>query len=278
MGFLLLIPIMLVAAPALLPRRAMLFVLGINILLLGLVLLDMRTTPSSEDDRSFGLAGLLVAAWIAASFVSYGLRFLRGGRDDVPEEPHEGALQALLSWPLPVGLLLSVFAMHWLSNRLAGSSPAWLIHLAVGTVAILAGVVALRVQSSDSLKPLRHVVAVACLGLGALVLKAAATAPIWAARAHAEARSRPYCLLTFSSRDRLRPAVSILELSPLVSRSGGRSFIDDQVAWLVVQENGVGKAMSWVDSVGGRRRSYFRSEPRTFNPPCRPGVKGQLGS
>ncbi|MGQ0558362.1 MAG: hypothetical protein ACT4OE_02065 [Sphingosinicella sp.] len=70
-------------------------------------------------------------------------------------------------------------------------------------------------------------------------------------RAAIFAGAEPYCLLTFDREGRTRPAVSTLDLSPLVMRVDGRYPVD-RVPWLVVRDR---------YGAGGYRYVYGR---RTF--------------
>lgn len=270
-----LIVALLIVASAALPRRLTLFAVGVNALLIGLLLLDEHTTPAAES--SGGVAYIVIGFWVGLSALIYAIRFTREFGSFGPVIAPANAAQALISWPLPVGFLISVLIMHWLSNRLAGASPAWLIHVAVFATAALGGYLVLRKQSLLQMAPTRYLAAVAFCGLALLVFRAAVSAPNWAARARAEAGSRPFCLLTFAGRDHARPARSTLELSPLVSRSGGRSFVND-AGWLVIEENRVRRALTWQQNFGARSRGGFRHSSWIKNPLCRPGLPGQLGS
>ncbi|HEU0045054.1 hypothetical protein [Sphingomonas sp.] len=230
MGLLLLL-LLASVAPAFLTGRWIGLGYGLLFLLLGLLALQQHVLPFGED--RWGLGGMVLAVMGLLTGLGIAARTIWDvGHDRFfasrPPSPW-------LSWAMPTGALVAVLAFHWLANRLAGATPAWLVHLGVAGpamgVAALVGLMPVRAGLGQT----RVLLLASCLGLTLLVVHAGARAIIYANLASTEADGAPYCLLTFAGREHPRLATQVLELSPLVSRSGGRSFAED-AAWLVVGE------------------------------------------
>ena len=238
---------------AILPRRLSGLVLGSVILIASLVLLDERNIPIEDRDSLDAFIGhLLVEAWLVLAGAALLLRATLGGwRQDGAQAPAPLKLhQQILGWPLPIGALLAVCLMHWLSNRMAGAEPAWVVQLMVAgaSAAILALVLHSKwLRTIPDVSTLAAVTAVTCT---LLVGKAAIDARQWRALADVTAAGRPYCLLTFAGREHIREAKQVLELSPLVSRSGGRSFVEDRPYFIVIEGTGP-RAKGWKEGRGG---------------------------
>lgn len=252
------LPSALVIALAFLPSRWALLCQGIYWLGAGLLWLDRHGQPFGEDNDRLGLGASLFVVWVCAGLVGTAIattrHLIRG-----PKSKY----QAL--WPLPVGILFGVLLLHWLSNRLAGATPAWLLHVLVTFSGVMiAGIVWSLRRRSGLGRDLHLVAATGSITVAALVAWAALDAFRWVARAHAVASGAPYCLLTFAGREHPRGATSVFELSPLVSRSGGRSFIDD-AHWLVIAKPTGTVAKRW--RAPWPAPGYFEDKPA--GAPCR---------
>lgn len=260
--------------PAFLPRRLVGLGFGTIALLTGLILLEVHNEPLGSDGDRSGLGQLTFMVWLTLALVGFVVRLATDGGLSSLATVRSAAAHTLLSWTLPIGVLLAVMAMHWISNRLAGASPAWRIHLLVGGGAGMLAVWMMRGGLSATISPdLRQLGIITAAGLSLLVAKAAISAPMWAATAREEAAGAPYCMLTFAGREHPRLATTVLELSPLVSRSGARSFVDDAY-WLVVTEGGVHQPKRWQLGWGGR--SGFEDAYAGHKPACLPVPGGNL--
>lgn len=206
------------------PRWAMLG-FGTFVLLAGLDQLNLHGIPVTEDGDRVGFDILLRMVWLALGIVCGLVALVLNIDREDPGPP---------LWPLPIGLLVAVLGMHWLSNRLAGATPAGLVHVGVAAVGRGAALALWFGRSWGRVAPALHLLAmVVSISTVLLVGKAAIGALQGAALAERTAGGAPYCLLTFAGRDHPRPARVVLELSSLVSRSGGRAAFDD-AHWLVV--------------------------------------------
>lgn len=238
----------------------------------GLIWLDAHVVPFGDDGDRFGLGALIFGGWlmiVALALVTIILRAALGSRGPAADRP------AL--WPGPIGILLGVFFMHWLSNRLAGTTPAGDLHVATGAVGAAAGWLAWKFRPWGWRSPPRdvaHVAIAGCLTVSAWAIVSAMDADRTAALARETADGAPYCVLTFAGREHPRPARNVLELSRLVSRSGGRSFIDD-AHWLIIDE---------PDGMVAKRLRSSLFGPTEFDdhaiegqaPPCTPRIGGNL--
>jgi hypothetical protein len=203
----------------------------------GLLWLEERNIPF-QDLGIFGGMGTSWALVVGLTVVIAAvIRWFRS----LAREQRRG-LPALADWHLPAAVVAAVFFFHWLANRLAGESPALTVHIIVIATALaasglLAGALWFARDSLRARPVLRSVTTgmllFACAFL-VIVAKGTASVASTLRLASDEAAGRPYCMLTFAGRDQFRPARGALELSPLVSRSGGRNFIEDAY-WLVVQ-------------------------------------------
>lgn len=257
-------PMIAMAALAMLPlRRWALLSQGLYWLAMGLIALDEHARPFGEDNDRFGLGALILGAWLFAGVVGLLLSMRR--------LPAESDRSRAALWPVPVGTLVAVLFLHWLSNRLAGATPAWLVHVTVFGVALGNAAVIWKVRPRlGTRRNLAHLAVVAAVTVSALVAWAALEAASWGARAREIANGAPYCLLTFAGRDHPRPAASVLELSSLVSRSGGRSAFDD-AHWLVVAGPKGVTAKRYRTPWG--RAAYF--EDRRGPAACSPRIGGR---
>ncbi|WP_375397115.1 hypothetical protein [uncultured Sphingomonas sp.] len=256
---------------AVLPARAAGIAFGSIALIAGLLLLQAHTTPFGEDHDRLGLGNLILVGWIALAAAALAVRLAwQSWRGDLDAMITPRDMRAL-SWMLPVGILAGVLAMHWLSNRLAGARPAWLAHVAAFLIAaLIAAGIGVRARSK-SRGPGVMLAIVAASTLALLVAAAAVMAPIWAMRARSAAAGAPYCLLAFAGRDHPRAARSVFDLSPLVSRSGGRSFVDD-ADWLIVATPEGLRARRWQAPFG--RASGFDDSLPLRSTACRPVAGG----
>lgn len=273
MGLLIVI-LLLPVVPAFLPRRWAFLGYGLLLLALGLLWLDLHGTPFGEsNDRGLGV--LLMGGGALVGLIGFGAVLARRPvlslltRKPAPEPPPRLAL-----WPLPVGALLAVFFMHWLGNRLAGSGPAWLVHVVVAAAAVGLALASWRLRSRDPLFHVpSHLALVICAGAVAWTGWGVWEAPRWAARAEAAADGAPWCALTFAGRAHPRPATDVLQLTRLVSRSGGRGFMDD-AHWLIVAGPGGLTAKRWRERPGGR--AGFEDRQVEEAPACTPVSGGNL--
>lgn len=268
MGVLLtLLAVLFLAAPvipALLPRRLLGLGHGVLTLIAGVLFLSEHGQPQAERGNQEG--DILLYLWamlaIAGMVGRLAVELTRGRFREWPDAP------PLLAWATPVGLLAAVFGLHWLSNRLAGVGPAWLMHgVAIGA-AVTAAAVGWRYRPRDRLdRAARRFLLSTAVSLLALLIWAAGSAPFWYCRAGTAAQGSPWCVLTFAGRDHARPARSVWELSPLVSRSGGRSAFDD-AGWLLIRQGSAINA--WRRHGGGWQQVVSLPGP----PACQPVIGG----
>lgn len=244
----------------------------------GLLWLDERNIPW-EDKGIFGGIGEGLLLWVFTPLLV--AAFVKAFRDHGVEARR---IPFWADWHAPVSILFAVFFFHWLANRLAGASPSHHVHLMVALVA--AGVAAvvilvLRRWPGDLPRLRGPLIFAACTAVAIVILvgKAALTAHEEKVAAGLQAGGRPWCVLTFAGNGRARPATHWLELSPLVSRSGGRSYVED-VAWLAVQEEQGVKRYRYRKGSRGR---YLRAIPstgisdRVAAGNCQPQPGGNLG-
>lgn len=221
---------------ALLPSRWAYFSFGCVVLVAGLLWLDSHVQPFGGND--FGLGRLLLVGWLGLTAIGFFTVLVRPVVARLLSIRSKPQVARLALWPLPMGILIGVFFTHWLSNRLAGATPALLVHMAVGSAGLAAALVVWWFRPrAGILRGLAHGAITVCLTIFAWVAVAGFEAQRWASSASTQAAGAPYCTLTFAARDQPRPAREVLELSRLVSRSGGRSFSED-VSWLVIQGRG----------------------------------------
>lgn len=254
--------------PAALPRRWAYFGLGIAALVAGLFWLAIHVVPFSQSD-DHGFSGLLLVSWLAAGTVSLSIVAVRSAlaRSVAPRRPG--------LWPLPVGILGGVFFMHWLSNRLAGATPAEWVHILVALSGLIAaGTFAFFRPLDPTLRDLSHTAVVLGVIVAFWPINAAYEAGKWARQADLEAKGQPYCILTYAGREHPRPAKSVLELSRLVSRSGGRHAAEDAY-WLVIETTGGVIEKRW-NTLGGAIAVV--EQKRTQPPACTPLFGGNLAS
>lgn len=268
----------LAIACAFLPRRWAWLGLAMCTLGAGLLWLDLHVQPMLDGD-DFGFGAFFIQSWMVVGTVALVVIVLReaaapGRQRQAGEAPPLGL------WPGPVGVLIGVFFMHWLSNRLAGAPPL-MAHLMTGAAGVAlaggAGWLAWRARLRwGFLRDLGHLAVAIGLTISAWVLVSAMDAERTAALAGETAEGAPWCAVTFAGHDRPRPAVDALELSRLVSRSGGRHFLDD-AHWLVVEA---------PDGMVAKRLRSGLSGPAKFDdlkiegeaPPCTPQIGGNLDS
>lgn len=231
--------VLLAVAPAvvgaLLPRKWLAFAFGWYAFLVGLLFLEYRPLwPFAREDRGEDWLWLAAAAGLAALAVRRAVDLLRRR----PPARFDFASRFLLSWELPGGIVLALFAFEGLSEVMAGFRPAWLAHLLV-VIGIGIGFANLlrhftvRVESPPVTAML--LAAVFLVVMTGQVAGAASHAWILSGRASHFADGSPYCILAFDRAGRPRAATSMFDLSSLVMRSGGR-YAGDEEAWLVVRD------------------------------------------
>lgn len=153
---------------ALLPRRWAYLGFGCVGLVVGVVWLDSHVQPFGGND--FGLGRMLLVGWLgltAIGFVTVLARPVVAGLLSIKSEPKVARPDL---WPLPLGVLIGVFFMHWLSNRLAGTTPALHAHIAVGSAGLSAALTVwwFRPRSGIS-RVLAHGAVTVCLTIFAWV-------------------------------------------------------------------------------------------------------------
>jgi hypothetical protein len=260
--------------PALLPRRWAFLGFGLCALFWGLVWLSVHVEPFGASNYR-GFDALILGGWALCGLVGFAsvlardlVRSLFIGKADIGVRPVRTGL-----WPLPIGALVAVFSMHWLSNRLAGAAPAWAVHVGVALAGLGAAGLLWRTRPGPGpLRDIWHTAMVGCVGVAVWVTVGAVEAHEQAAEARAAAGGAPYCMLTFAGRDHPRSASDVLELSRLVSRSGGRSSMDDAF-WLIVET---------PEGLTAKRRRQRYGDPAFFedrqikDAPCAPAIGGNL--
>ena len=171
-----------------------------------------------------------------------------------------------LVWPWPVGIGLAFLAWRALAFVFAGFSPSWLAHalvivgLGIGFAFLIRyGFRAAERWPGAMLLSLIFLVMLKCV-FGAGILRASQISR----RAAIFADGAPYCLLTFDRAGRPRPAVSTLDLSPLVMRVSGHYPIASK-AWLIVSGRYGTAGYRYVYC---RRSFEIAGEPGSFA--CRP--------
>lgn len=167
------------------PCRWALLWQGVYWLALRLIALDEHARPVGEDNDRFGLGLLILGAWLFAGVVGLLLSMMR--------LPAECDRSRAALWPVPVGMLVAVLFLHWLSNRLAGATPALLVHATVFGVALgIAAVIWKGRSRVGTRQDLAHLAVVAAVTVSALVAWAALEAAYWGARAREIANDAPY--------------------------------------------------------------------------------------
>lgn len=244
----------------------------------GLLLIGERNIPWYDQGMFGGVAqGLLM--WVLIPLLI--IAFVRTFRDIEAERP---TLPLWADWHVPVAILVAVCFFHWLANRLAGAIPTLAVHLTTIVTAIAfcaGGLLAFR-KWRGSRPVLGGTLALLALSAGTFLLfvgKAVLMAREQQGVAMEVAAGRPWCALTFAGNGKARPATHWLDLSPLVSRSGGRSYIED-VAWLAVEEGGaVTRYRRYLGSRGAFMRAVKSAEPfdRVTAGRCQPRPGGNLG-
>lgn len=208
-------------------------VAGWILLPLGLLWLEERNLPF-RDLGMFGGIGLvwsklLIFTIVLAAFV----RVFQSAVADRPPPPHWVA-----DWQPPVAILAAVFFFHWLANRLAGWSPAMQPHfIGIGCCTVAAFLLErdLRIRPRRfDLRPFALCFASAML---MLLLYAGWVAMRQAGQAVKEADGRPFCLISYAGSRHSFQATDRWQLSPLVSRRGGRSYLDDGASWLFIDDS-----------------------------------------
>lgn len=245
--------------PLCLPPRRARMAFGVFVLLVGLDQLELHGIPMTEDGDRTGIGTLLRLIWLTLGLVCGFVVMVRDIDRQDPGPP---------LWPMPIGVLVAVLGVHWLSNRLAGATPAGLIHVGVAGAGAGVALALWRRRSWAWAAPASHWLAmVTSVSVVLLVGMAAIGALHGVARAQRAAGDAPYCLLTFG-REHPRPAREVMELSSLVSRSGGRAAFDDAY-WLVV---------AGADGPAAFRfRRYSSGVDAKHGPAaCRPVVGGNL--
>ena len=252
-------------------------VAGWSFLALGLIWLGERNIPFGR----LGMLGDIGTGWTqfvgSTLIIAIIIRVFRSYGADVA--PPAGWW---LDWDPPLAGLTACFAFHWLANRMAGYEPAKLPHISIVGLCLAVMAALLWTLPGPRLRmEVRPLLFAFCLTLGALVLHAGYTARVRYDLARTKAEGRPFCLVTYAGRDQPRQAVSWWSLSPLVSRSGGRSYVDDRVDWLLVSDSAPshdpprvgrsGKTAYIVRSIP--ERSGFDAKGRTI---CKPTYGGGL--
>lgn len=257
------IPLALLASP----RRWLGFVVGVAVLFGGVAWLDLHTTPSWDQDFGYAWASGILSIWGFVTLAIGLLRLLVGQKSSDPRGSR-------LDWTQPMAVLVAVFFMHWLRNRLAGVSPGWLPHLGIigGSLLVSTILVAqLRKAKSDALD-LRVTAIAFSIAVAVLALGDAYDASTYLRMARTEAAGRNFCIMTLAGNEKYRPARSVFDVSPLISRYQGKSFIGHG-SWLIVQDGKVFR-FEGLRNAYGRRPYFSNDEIRAGVIACRPTPGG----
>jgi hypothetical protein len=248
------------------PREWARAVAGWGLLAAGLVfLLDHLQHPAPYDDDFLDIDLGLALGTVWASTIVGALVIRRALLDPDPlgEKPALPAaptvLQWLQCWSIPIAFLVAAAFLHWLSNRLAGASPAWQVHLRVLLPALCLFAFMLRWVGWRGLGGPRR------LGLALPVAFSLLVAwdghkgfDAWSG-ARSFAAGRPYCLMTYGGFEHRRTARSGWDLSPLVDRHYGDWAVGKTPTLAVATDEGI-----------ATYRLKDRWRPTNERPQCRP--------
>jgi hypothetical protein len=258
---------MLPALPILVaPRGWARAVAGWIMLWVGLSLIKAKSrTPSPFDDdgigADFGDAFLIISSLAIGAALLIRWRALIYG----PKAEDRGAVTRWLGdWAIPLGFLFAAAFLHWLSNRLAGTSPAWLLHVML--VLAASGFAAAMVWRSGWSFALTK----ATSRLGFALSAAFAVLVMWDAvqgftmwsRAERFADGSPWCAMTYGGFEHERRALSGWDLSPLVNRHYGNWAVS-KALFLTVGSGSEARSYRWYV---GRFREEGRGSPECLPP------------
>lgn len=218
--------------PALLPAVLMLVapsgwvraVTGWMILVTGLIMIDNHVVGVGPyDDDGVFPSPVPLWAWVWAITMGAALFLRQEALLSPSDQDDRSPAHWACTWSIPVALLVAAAFVHWLSNRLAGASPAALVHLGVigSSLAASGGAAWLLAKRQGGPRTLRHLAVATPLAVAALASwQAMKGFDLWN-KARAEAGGAPHCVVTHAGIERSRKAANAWELSPLVNRKYG---------------------------------------------------------
>ncbi len=250
-----------------LPPRWVPAAIGWWILLIGLVWIENRTStpaPYDDDGIGLGLGGALALIWGAALAMAATARL-----KSIVSDPRHAPL--FLAWPVPIAILVAVAVHHWLSNRLAGMTPAFLVHLALVAAAAAILLEAIRLRGRVGRLRLLFVSAFA-LAMVVLVHRDAWLGfRLWQESVW-KAAGRPHCVMTYGGFEHRRPARSGWDMSPLVNRLYGNWAAGK--APILIVSNMDGAMVGYRRTIGGWQEVGIQRESCR---PLRPPVSSPAG-
>lgn len=199
-----------------------------------------RPGPYDDDFMDLNLGLILGAAWamtVAGALIARKSALL----DPAPVREPSAALQWIQCWSIPIALLFGAALLHWLSNRLAGATPAWRVHFWVmapplGLVLLLSWFGRWRMKDLSGRRRFSLALPSVLALLVAWDMHQGYAA--WSG-ARAFADGRPYCLMTYGGFEHRRVARSGWEISPLVDRAYGNWAVAETPSLSVATAKGV---------------------------------------
>ncbi|HEX9931865.1 MAG TPA: hypothetical protein VGB08_03400 [Allosphingosinicella sp.] len=207
------------------PRRWARAAAGWVLLGIGLMLIAVKsdTAQPFDDDGAGSALGVAIVAISTLSIVLALLIRHRALIEGPGDEDRSVVTRWLCDWAIPLGFLVAAAFLHWLSNRIAGASPAALIHilLVAGGCATAAAVLWRAGWRFGALRPAgRFGFALPAAFAAVVVWDAVAGFDMWA-RVQRFADGEPWCAMTYGGFEHERQARSGWDLSPLVNRRYG---------------------------------------------------------
>jgi hypothetical protein len=236
-------------------------VTGWVLLGIGLLVIELKSaTASPFDDDGVGFEfGMLFVLWWTLSVLPALLIRHRALLQGPGDEGRSVGMRWLRDWAVPLGLLFAAVFLHWLGNRIAGASPAWLVHVLLGATACgcAAGVVWRCGWRFVALSPASRLAFAVPAAIAVLVVyNASAGFGMWS-RARQFAGGAPWCAMTYGGFQHERGARSGWDLSPLVNRRYG-SWAVGKAGFLVVGVGADAVSYRWFQS---RFQQAGRIEP-----------------
>jgi hypothetical protein len=196
--------------------------------------------PYDDDFMDLDLGLILGVIWsmtIAAALAARQAAL----RDPNPKPKRSVVRQWIQCWSVPIALLFGIAFLHWLSNRLAGATPALRVHLWVlvpllGLMLLLAWGRQWRMADLSGRQRFSLALPAAVALLTVWDVHQGFSA--WSG-ARAFAAGRPYCLMTYGGFEHRREAQSGWEMSPLVDRAFGNWAVAETPTLSVATADGV---------------------------------------